>query len=190
MESLPNAMSHRAVDDAQFAGWMKAACAGDGAAERQLLQALAPRLRAFFRSRGLANDQAEDLVQDTLLAVHLRRGLYDQSQPLLPWVGAIARYRLIDRWRREGRRGVAVSVDDVADTLAAEDVEPGDPSRDLARLMQDLPEKQRRSLELIKLQEHSVAQAAQMTGWSESDIKVSAHRGLKALMRLAADWVR
>jgi RNA polymerase sigma-70 factor (ECF subfamily) len=177
-------MAH--TDEPKLKAWMLAACDGDSRATAQLLQALAPRLRAFFRAKGCSVADAEDLVQETLIAVHTKRAMYDPAQPLLAWVYAIARYRLIDAWRRTGRRGVAVPVDDYLDILASEQTEAGDPSRDVATLLGQLPDKQRRAIELVKLSEHSVREAAGITGWSESDIKVSVHRGLKALSRLVA----
>jgi RNA polymerase sigma-70 factor, ECF subfamily len=173
-------------DERQLRAWMLAACEGDSRATAELLRALAPRLRAFFRAKGCGVADAEDLVQETLIAVHTKRAMYDPDQPLLGWVYAIARYRLIDAWRRTGRRGIAVPVDDYSEFLAAELPEAGDPSRDVATLLGLLPDKQRRSIELVKLSEHSVREAAGITGWSESDIKVSIHRGLKALSRLVA----
>ena len=173
-------------DEEQLAAWMRAACDGDGRAQAWLLTALAPRLRAYFRGKGRPVDHAEDLVQETLIAIHTKRALYDPAQPLLPWVFAIARFRLVDAWRRNGRRGTPVPLDQAPEeALAAEELEPADASRDLATLLQRLPEKQRRSIQLVKLEERSVAEAAALCGWSESDVKVSAHRGLKALMRLA-----
>ena len=175
------------LDEAQLAAWMRAACDGDGRAQARLLSGLAPRLRAYFRAKGRPPDQAEDLVQETLIAVHTKRALYDVGQPLLPWVLAIARFRLVDAWRREGRFGSPASLDDAPEeALSAEERAPAEASRDLAKLLRLLPEKQRRSIELVKLEERSVAEAAALSGWSESDVKVSAHRGLKALMRLAA----
>lgn len=166
--------------------WMLAGLGGDSAAHGRLLHALSGRLRAYYRGRGLQSADSEDLVQETLIAIHTKRGLYDPGQPLLAWVYAIARYRLIDRYRREGRRGIQVPVEDWQEALAADRPEAGTPARDVARLLQALPDKQRRAIELVKLQELSVAEAASQTGWSQSDIKVSVHRGLRLLQRLVS----
>src|SRR5258706_1519633 len=98
---------------------------GDSGAYRQLLKALAPVLRAVTR-RGLARagqplDQSEDVVQDILLAVHLKRHTWDANAPFAPWLFAIARNKLIDPLRRRGRRAF-VNIDDFAETL------PGEPA--------------------------------------------------------------
>ena len=82
--------------------------AGDEGAYRQALERMARRLRAYYRRR-MPNllDDVEDLVQETLLAVHLQRGTYDPSFAVSAWFTAIARHKLIDLWRRRGRRGLA-----------------------------------------------------------------------------------
>lgn len=164
---------------------MQQAQQGCTQAQHTLLSALAPRLRAYFRHQGHPADVAEDLVQETLWSIHDKRALWDQDRPLLAWVYAIARHRQIDHWRRQGRRGVQVSLDDCPELLADTCEEDATPRRDLDRLLATLPDKQRRAIELVKLQEHTLKEAADVTGWSESDLKVSIHRGLKALMRLA-----
>src|SRR6185295_18266497 len=110
---------------------MRSAIAGDSAAYQGLLSAIAPVLRATAR-RGLARagqpvDQAEDIVQDILLAVHLKRHTWDANAPFAPWLFAIARNKLIDALRRRGRR-IFVNIDDFAETLpdqpAAETASP------------------------------------------------------------------
>ncbi|MCZ8282865.1 MAG: sigma-70 family RNA polymerase sigma factor [Aquidulcibacter sp.] len=171
-------------DETQLHAWMLGAQAGDPVATRRLLDGLAPRLRAFFRNKGARPDDAEDLVQETLIAIYTKRAMFDPDQKLLAWTYAIARYRMIDRWRRTGRRGFDLPIEDFEHALSAEETEAGDPSRDIARLLGDLPPKQRTSIELVKLKELSIAEASTQTGWSASDIKISIHRGLKTLMRL------
>src|SRR3954447_9595373 len=102
---------------------MRSAVAGGGAAYHRLLSAIAPVLRAAAR-RGLLRagqpiDQAEDIVQEILLAVHLKRHTWDAKAPLAPWLFAIARNKLIDWLRRRGRR-IFVNIDDFSETLAGE----------------------------------------------------------------------
>jgi RNA polymerase sigma-70 factor, ECF subfamily len=176
-----------ALDESALQALMVASQAGEARAHRVLLAALAPRLRAFFRAKGTSVEDSEDLVQETLIAIHTKRHLYDPGQPLLGWTYAVARHRLIDRWRKAGRRGLHVALEDHEPFLAADLPEAGDPSRDVARLLATLPHKQRRAIELVKLGEASIQQASEQTGWTPSDIKVSIHRGLKTLMARMAD---
>src|SRR5512146_1469511 len=84
--------------------WARAQ-AGDEAAYRESLRCIASRLRTYLRRRMQSiPDEMEDLVQETLLAIHLQRGTHDPSVPVSRWVLAIARHKLIDLWRRRGRR--------------------------------------------------------------------------------------
>ena len=156
---------------------------GDAPAYRTFLQELSAHLRAFLRGR-LARlpDEVEDLVQETLLAVHNQRHTYDAGQPLTAWVHAIARYKLIDLLRRRaGRDALNDPLDDAVEVFAASDTEADDARRDLAKLLERLPERQRLPIIHMKLKGRTVAEAARMTGMSEAAVKVGVHRGLKAL---------
>ena len=121
-------------------------------------------------------------MQETLLALHLQRGTYDPALPVSAWVLAIARHKLVDLWRRRGRQeALHDPIDDVDENaLSAPEVEGGT-QRDLARLLDALPEAQRRAIVLTKIEGLSVAEASQRTGATESAIKVQVHRGLKRL---------
>ena len=162
--------------------------AGDEGAYRQALERMARRLRAYYRRR-MPNllDDVEDLVQETLLAVHLQRGTYDPSFSVSAWFTAIARHKLIDLWRRRGRREdlhEAYEDDELEGSPLAAPAEDHHASRDLEQLMKALPELQRQAIALTKLEGLSVTEASQRTGISESAIKVQVHRGLKRLADL------
>jgi RNA polymerase sigma-70 factor (ECF subfamily) len=175
------------ADEAQLRALLLKGLSGDEEAHRAFLTEAAALLRAYFRNRlrGRAED-AEDLVQETLVALHTRRDSYDPSYPLTAWMYAIARYRLIDFLRRAKRRAHA-SLDDIEIGADDPDFEASDAKRDVGALLDTLPEKQRTAIRLVKLEEKSVREAAVETGYSESDIKISIHRGLKALMRLMGE---
>ena len=176
-----------ADDDMQLQRWMVLAQNGDSAATAQLLRTLAPRLRAFFRGRGVNAEDGEDLVQETLIAIYTKRAMFDPGQRLLSWTYAIARYRMIDRWRHTKRRGQELPIDDFEHLLAARQNEAGDPTRDIARLLSTLPDKQRTAIQLVKIKDMSINEASIATGWSASDIKISIHRGMKSLMTLVGE---
>ncbi|MBK7592113.1 MAG: sigma-70 family RNA polymerase sigma factor [Betaproteobacteria bacterium] len=159
------------------------ALAGDAGAYHVFLRDLGAHLRAFLRKR-LARlpDEVEDLVQETLLAVHNQRHTYDESQPLTAWLHAIARYKLVDLLRRRARRDLLNDpLDDGNELLVASDTEAADARRDVAKLLDTLPDRQRRPIVHVKLEGLSVAETAKLTGMSESAVKVGIHRGLKAL---------
>ena len=156
---------------------------GDAVAYRAFLKALSSHLRAFLRGRlsGLPDD-VEDLVQETLIAIHNQRHTYDASQPLTAWAHAIARYKLIDLLRRRQRHELLNDpLDDHADLFAAAELESDAARRDVSRLLEQLPDRQRLPIVHVKLEGMSVAETARLTGLSESAVKIGVHRGLKAL---------
>ncbi len=165
---------------------MTRALLGDNAAYRQFLDQLGGLFRAFFRRKLYLLDPAyaEDLVQETLLAVHLHRKGYDPSRPVSAWVYAIARYKLVDHYRRTPSSRKFVPIDDVDDLFSEQATDGSDPSRDIAALLQHLPEKQSMAIRLVKLDELPIKEAAERMSMSESAVKVSVHRGLKKLMSL------
>lgn len=155
---------------------------GDQVSYRALLAALAPFLRGFFARRLSGGDAAvEDLVQETLIAIHVKRETYDRAQPFTPWAYAIARYKLIDHFRRTGTRK-AVPMDDAEDLLAEGNPEEGAVRRDVAKLLSSLPQKQADILRDVKLEGLSMEETAQKRGMSVTAVKVTVHRALKRLM--------
>lgn len=163
---------------------MLQAQAGDEAAYRVLLKELSERLRAFYRRR-LTHlvVEVEDLVQETLLAIHNQRHTYDRSRPLTAWCYAIARYKLVDLLRRRGRNETLTDPidDDFGDQPSDADIEATDTHRDLQSLLDSLPDRLRLAVVSVKIEGRSVAETAALTGMSESSVKVNVHRALKAL---------
>jgi RNA polymerase sigma-70 factor (ECF subfamily) len=162
------------------------ALAGDNEAYAAFLTQSGAHLRAYFRRRLMTSpNEVEDLVQETLLALHNRRHTYQTTQRLTPWLYAIARYKLVDLLRSQApRRRVEVSFDDDdegASELLAADASPSESRRDLLKLLDTLPDRHRLPIVLVKLEGRSVAEAALATGMSEAAIKVGIHRGLKKL---------
>jgi RNA polymerase sigma-70 factor, ECF subfamily len=158
---------------------MLAGLAGDAAAYRKLLDGLARHLRAYF-TRRVGPSAAEDLVQETLIAMHSRRATYEPSQPLTAWVYGIARYKLIDEYRRSKRRAT-VPLDEAPELFAHDEVESAGARRDVEKLLAKLPDGKRALVRAIKLDGQSVADVAASSGLSESAVKVAVHRAIKSL---------
>ncbi len=149
------------------------------------LRELAVLLRGFYRRR-LASlpDDVEDLVQETLIAVHNKRHTYMPDQPVTAWLHAIARYKLVDLLRARAVREALhdpIDADDAAELVAAPVEQAQDARRDLLVLLADLPDKQRLPIQYMKIEGLSVRETAARTGLSESAVKVGVHRGLKLL---------
>lgn len=178
-------MSHDDFESGLAPLWMRAQ-AGDEVAYAEALARIAARLRGFFARRLMSlPDEVEDLVQETLLALHLRRGTYDPRWPVSAWVHAIARHKLVDLFRRRGRHeALHESWDDQGDEQhpAAADEQPA--RRDIALLLRTLPPAQQAAITLTRIEGLSMAEASARSGVSVSALKVQCHRGLKRLAQL------
>jgi RNA polymerase sigma-70 factor (ECF subfamily) len=165
--------------------------AGDQAAYRAFLTRLAPRLRAFLRGRlgssGRDSGDVEDILQETLLAIHVARHTYAAESPVTAWVYAIARYKMIDLLRARGRQGPVVPLEAADEVLAREDHTASDTALDLTRALATLPPRTRRLVEALKIEGLSVAEVASRSQMSESAVKVAVHRALKLLARRFAE---
>jgi RNA polymerase sigma-70 factor (ECF subfamily) len=168
------------ASEAQLKAWMIAGLGGDAVAHETLLRALVPLLTSFYRRRMRdADSDVEDLVQETLISVHGKRATYDRDRPFTAWLYAIARYRLIDHVRR---RKLSVPIEDVETILMVEGFEEALSARmDVEALLSTLSPKQARAIRETQVEGLSIAEAAEKAGLGESDVKVSVHRGLKAL---------
>jgi RNA polymerase sigma-70 factor (ECF subfamily) len=156
---------------------------GDPVAYHAFLRDLSAHLRAFLRRR-LARfpDDIEDLVQESLLAVHNQRHTYDVEQPLTAWVHAIAKYKMVDLVRRRASRDLLTEpLNDENDVFSSADTDADEARRDVAKLLEELPDRQRLPILYMKLQGLSVVETARITGMSASAVKIGVHRGLKAL---------
>lgn len=160
-----------------------AALAGDASAYQSFLGALGTHLRAYFRRRLFQlPDDVEDMVQETLLAVHAQRHTYRPQQPLTAWIHGIARYKMIDLLRaRSVREALHDPLDDDLQVFAASDTEAFEARRDLDKLLQTLPARQCDALRMTKVAGASVADTAVALGMSQVAVKVGVHRSLKAL---------
>ncbi len=167
---------------------MISALGGDVAAHRALLERLSSQLRGYFKGHlnrvGRGPVEAEDLVQEALIAIHTRRHTYDSSQPFTPWVYAIARYKFVDYLRRTHGSIHDLPIEDSKEIPSPDDSRPVESSLDLRKLMAALPIRVRQTIQAVKLDGLSVSEAAAQFGMSESNVKVSIHRGLKAMARL------
>ena len=179
----------RQLEEERWRCWMAAAQEGDGEAYERLLREILPVLRALVARRLGDPSSVEDVVQNVLLSIHQARHTYRPERRFGPWMRAIARNAVIDaqrarnvRARREipfeGREWAGESPDPVE--------ELGELSADMSRALAELPPAQREAVELLHVQQLSVAEAADRVGISRGALRVRAHRGYKALRQRIA----
>lgn len=165
---------------------MRASNAGDSKSYQRLLGQITPMLRAAARrgltTAGMADTDAEDVVQETLLAIHLKRQSWDEEAPFGPWLRAIARHKMIDVLRRRGRR-VTVPIDDVSEWLPDGGAEPDLLVADVGRHLDVLPAGQRTVVRAIAVDGFSIAETAARFEMSNGAVRVALHRGLATLAR-------
>jgi len=166
--------------EARLRGLMIAGLAGQAAPYRQLLDELSGRLRAYYGRRVPPGLDVEDLVQETLIAVHTRRATYDTAQPFTAWAYAIARYKLIDALRR-GRAHLRAPAEELDALFVRPQAEAAMAGRDLDRVLARLPKRTQALIRDVRIDGLSMREAAQKHGMTETAVKVAVHRGLKAL---------
>ncbi len=161
---------------------MRRARQGDDEAYRRLLGQVSLWLRAVVRrglvAAGRGPADCEDVVQEALLAMHLKRDTWDETQPIAPWLRAIARYKLVDHLRRRGFHD-HLDIDDYAEQIAV--TADAAAMVDSQALLASLPDRQRRIVEEISLEGRRAAEVAERLGMSEGAVRVTLHRALKAL---------
>ncbi|MBB3166330.1 sigma-70 family RNA polymerase sigma factor [Rhizobium laguerreae] len=174
----------------EWASWMRAAIAGDSRAYHKLLTAITPHLRVMARRRcdqfGAPTSEAEDVVQEVLLAIHLKRGTWDPARPLAPWISVLVRNKLIDSLRRRGRHFI-IPLEDVEATLASEERLSASDRMDVEQILAKLRDPQRTIVQAISIEGTSVRETANRLNMTEVAVRVSLHRALKALAALYSE---
>lgn len=166
--------------------------AGDDAAFVEVYDAVAPRLYVYLRKQTRDAALAEDVLQQTLLKMHVARGTFLTGAAVMPWAYAIARRLFIDNLRR-GRREVLAPTDEPrdaevsADAPADELVAASELALRLEAELARLPEAQRTAFALVKQEGLSMAEAAGVLGTTVSAVKLRAFRAYQSLRAALGD---
>jgi RNA polymerase sigma-70 factor (ECF subfamily) len=178
------------AEEKELSGWMRKSQMGDVEAYRQLLVRVKSMAEKYAKNHlgrlSHTSDSArDDVVQEILLAIHAKRQTYDPAQYFLPWLYAIARYKVIDSLRdsRKNQRNVELDPELTDPTQDRAEFEEAWAGTDTQTLLATLPTKQKQVLEMVKIEGLSISEASARTGFSESDIKVTVHRALKTLQQ-------
>lgn len=182
--------------EARWSDAMLAERRGDAVAYEAFLHDFAGGMRriitANLRRLGLGTDDAEDVVQEVLLAVHSRRGQWDVDRPLVPWLNAIARYKTIDaarRLQRETRRRVDLS-DEEWSSISLVGMGHDHDAMDVETLVSALPDGQQALVRAVAIEGVTHREAAHRLGTSEGAVRIAFHRSMKKLMAAATERKR
>lgn len=169
----------------EWSQWMRRAIDGDEAAYLAFLRSVTPHLRAIARNRcrawGIPPSDVEDVVQDVLVTVHLKRGTWDPTRPIAPWLATIVRNRAVDLQRRRGGGRLTVPIEDVLETLGTERDDDADDRADAERLVDRLKDPARDIVRSISLDGAGVRETATRLKMTEGAVRVALHRALKTL---------
>jgi RNA polymerase sigma-70 factor, ECF subfamily len=169
-------------DETELARLLRAALAGDERAYTEFLRRAACLLRGFTRRKVVRGGvDPEDIVQETLLAIHMKRHTWRDDAPVTPWLYAIARYKLIDAFRRRGRR-VEIEVGEITETFAEPEPETIS-DREIGRVLETLAPGQRSVVAAVSVDGLSIRETAKSLGMTETAVRVALHRGLTAIAR-------
>jgi RNA polymerase sigma factor (sigma-70 family) len=180
--------------DEELTALMQRVQFGNEGAYSRLIQEMFPLVRRMTRRR-MARANASDLddvVQDVMLSVHTARANYDPSRPFIPWLKAIVSNRTVDFVRKQQQAAtmgllpgdVLLIADDAAKNALAQFENVGA----LRKAVEQLPSRQRLAIELLKLRELSLREAAALTGESVSALKSSIHRAVGTLRTSLAPY--
>jgi RNA polymerase sigma-70 factor (ECF subfamily) len=159
--------------------------AGDSRAYATFLRTITPVLRGVVRAKGFGLGEAvcEDILQEVLLAVHLKRHTWQEGTPVRPWLYAIARYKVVDAFRARGGK-VEVPIEDFDDVLAAEAGPDPTEAADMAKMIGLLDDRSGRLVRMIGIEGSSAAEAGEALNMTEGAVRVALHRAFKTLAAL------
>lgn len=174
------------VTDETLAGLLRAANAGDGRAYARFLTAVTPALRSVVRARGrgLGVEAQEDVVQEVLLAIHLKRHTWQSDSPVKPWLYAVARYKVVDAFRRLGSGRVHLPIEDFAEALEGAPAPEPLAARDAARLLGQIDARSAEIVRAVHLEGEETAQVGARLAMTEGAVRVALHRAMKRLAAL------
>lgn len=162
--------------------------AGDPNAFPEIFAALAPRLRQMLRRLCGSEQLAQDLTQETFLRIHRARGSFASDQRVVPWVYTIAR-NCYASYARSPRARIARGCRELelhalcggVESNAEEAAAARQTAAVVARALADMAVVHREAFALLRLEGHSVADAAELLGATESAIKLRAFRASESL---------
>lgn len=165
---------------------MELAQNGDSKAYEHVLNEISQKIRGYLIKKLSNSDNAEDVLQEVLISIHRARHTYDSSRSLMPWIMSIVKFRFNDYLRKHYRSSLKdyVEISELQDKIADNDVtNEGFDSELLKKALQKLPQKQRKVVELMKVEGYTAKEVGGKLDMSVSAVKVTAHRAYKKLRK-------
>jgi RNA polymerase sigma factor (sigma-70 family) len=186
MASRANTGGARLDDDSTWESLLARANDGDGAAFGTFLRQVTPPLRALIRARGhsLPADQHEDILQEVLLAIHLKRQSWRRDLPVRPWLYALARYKVVDAFRRRGA-AIHLPIEEFADLLPDDHAPAPLAERDAERMLALIDSRSAALVRAVSLQGETTEDAGARVGLTPGAARVALHRAMRRLTSLA-----
>lgn len=166
--------------EVELAGLMRAALSGDERSYREFLRRAGRLVQGFARGKlERTGIDPEDIVQETLLAIHMKRHTWRTDAPVMPWIYAIARHKLIDALRSRARRKETHSPEFAQAPVEPDTARPG--VQELGRVLDSLSPGQRSVVKAVSVEGRSIRETAKNHAMSETAVRVALHRGLTAI---------
>lgn len=170
------------TEDGELAALLRAGIAGDDRSYAAFLGKITPVIRGFVRRKaGAGGIDPEDVVQETMLAIHVKRHTWREDAPVMPWIYAIARHKTVDAFRRRGRR-IEIDIDEFAEIIPAPEPEAVS-EREIGKALEELTPGQRSVVSSISVEGRSIGETAATLGMNETAVRVALHRGLAAIAK-------
>jgi RNA polymerase sigma factor (sigma-70 family) len=191
MDSIANWQARNASLMDDWSTLLAEANAGDSRAYATFLRTITPVLRGIVRAKagGLGEALCEDVLQEVLLAVHLKRHTWQVDAPVRPWLYAIARYKVVDAFRARGGK-VEVPIEDFDEVLAAEAGPDPTEAADMVKMIGLLDDRSGRLVRMIGIEGATTAEAGQALSMTEGAVRVALHRAFKTLAALRERHLR
>jgi RNA polymerase sigma-70 factor (ECF subfamily) len=161
---------------------------GDKQSYEKLLNQVNSILKGYLINKVSGSNDVEDILQEILISLHNARHTYDKSRPFKPWLFSIAKFRLYDYFRKTYRKNENESeyLEEISNEFNANVTETDDEYEELYEAMNELPDKQKKIIELMKVEGYTAKEVAEKLNMSESAVKTSAHRTYKTLKQKMA----
>jgi RNA polymerase sigma-70 factor, ECF subfamily len=177
-------MGETPIDDRELRNLMTRYQRADAAALDELVRRISPPLLRYFAASRASWNDAEDLLQDSWIRIHRSRHTYRASEPVMPWIYAIARHTRLDAYRKRRRlESREVLVATLPEYLHQTIPQAGPEQDAVGHLVASLPESQREVIVMLKVAGMSLEEVAKATSSTVGAVKQKAHRAYATLRR-------